>query len=132
MHLRRALLLFAMVLGFAALAATVSQAPRRQGAGRDAAPPPPPATLRPPKTIELSAAGRPRTVEIDREQAATLTVSADEPGQVEIAGLGLVGPVDDATPATFPLSPTPGSYRISFEPAGSDDVRRIGILIVKR
>ncbi len=133
MHLRRALLLFAMVLGLAALAATLSQAPRGDGGGRDAASAPPPATeIRGPAQVRVSARGRPRTVRLRAGESTVLIVSVAEPGQVEVAKLGLIAPADPSTPASFPLRPEPGRYPVLFTPAGSQDARRIGALLARR
>jgi len=131
-HLRRALLLFAIVLGFAALAATISQAPRRDEARRDAATRPPPPSVRPPAQLRLSARGRPRTVRLGADASGVLTASVDEPGQVELAKLGLLAAAEPSTPATFPLRLGPGRYGVTFTPAGSGDVRRIGVVSVSR
>ena len=122
-----------MVLGFAALAATISQAPRRTDRERDAASAPPPTTaIRPPDQVRLSARGRPRTVRMRLGDSAVLTVAVTEPGQVEVEGLGVVAAAEPSTEATFPLSPQPGRYRVVFTPADSEDVRRIGTLLVRR
>ncbi len=134
MHLRRALLLFAMVLGFAALAATISQAPRRNDKGRGAsAAPLPPSEVRPPVRIALSARGRPRSVRLTAGSAAALTVSVPEAGQVELEEPELVSAATPSTPASFPLLiRRPGRYPVRFTPSSSTDVRRVGTLIVKR
>ncbi len=133
MHLRRAVLLFAMVLGFAALAATISQAPRRADRGRDAASAPPPATsIRPPQQVSLTGRGRPRTVRLRAGGSVVLTVTVPERGQVEVERLGLVAAAEPSTAATFPVSAQPGRYDVVFTPAGSEDVRRIGTLLVRR
>src|SRR3954452_14332232 len=81
-HLRRALLLFAMVLGFAALAAAVSRTSRLDQTDRGAAPSPPPSgEVRPPEEVELSAKGRPRTARVAADDSTVLSASVDEPGQ---------------------------------------------------
>jgi len=133
-HLRRALLLFAMVLGFAALAATISQAPRRKDASRGASGAPlPPSEVRPPVRIQLSARGRPRSVRLATDSAATLTVSVPEPGQVELEEPELVSAATPSTPASFPLLiGRPGRYPVRFTPSASTDVRRVGTLVVRR
>jgi len=132
-HLRRALLLFAMVLGFAALAATISQAPRRQMKGRGpAAAPPRQVPLSGPEQVRLSGKGRPRVARVRAGDAATLVVSVPEPGQVKLQGLDLLAAAEPSTPATFPLRLEPGRYRAVFTPAGSGDVRAIGTVLVRR
>ena len=131
--LRRALLLFAMVLGFAALAATISQAPRRESPSRTAASAPlPPAPVSGPDQVRLSARGKPRTLRLRADASNTLVVSVPEPGQVELGGLDLISAAEPSTPATFPLSLDPGRYRVLFAPAGSGDVRVVGTIDVSR
>jgi hypothetical protein len=133
MHLRRALLLFAMVLGFAALAAAVSRTSRLDRADRGAAVSAPPSgEVRPPEEVELSASGRPRTARLTAGDSAVLTASVGEPGQVQVEGLGLLAAVDSSTPATLPIDAQPGRYSVLFTPSGGGDSRRIGTLLVKR
>jgi hypothetical protein len=132
-HLRRALLLFAMVLGFAALAAAVSRTSRLDRTDRGAAPSPPPSgEVRPPEEVELSAKGRPRTARVTADDSTLLSASVDEPGQVEVEGLGLLAAADSSTPATLPLSAQPGRYSVLFTPSRDGEPRRIGTLVVKR
>jgi hypothetical protein len=121
-----------MVLGFAALAATISQAPRRESSKRDVAAAPPPASVDPPSEVRLSARGRPRTVRLAEGDSAVLVASVNKPGQVELDGLGLLAAADPSTPATFPLRVSSGRYPVLFTPAGSEDVRRIGTVLVRR
>ena len=133
MHIRRALLLFAMVLGFTALAATVSQAPRRDRARAPAAASLAPGAVRPPVRLELSAGGRPRSLRLAAGNAATLSVSVREPGQVELESPPLISPAAPSTPASFPLLiDRPGRYPVRFRPADSGERRRVGTLIVLR
>jgi len=133
-HVRRALLLFAIVLGFAALAAAISQAPRRTGANRaPIAAPLPEAEVRPPVRLELSARGRPRSLRLAAGNAATLTVSVPEPGQVELQDPALTSPAEPSTPASFPLLiDRPARYPVLFTAVDSDEPRRIGTVIVRR
>ena len=133
-HVRRALLLFAIVLGFAALAAAISQAPRRSAANRaPIAGPLPEAEARPPVRLELSARGRPRSLRLAAGNAATLTVSVPEPGQVELKEPALTSPAEPSTPAGFPLLiDRPARYPVFFTAADSGEPRRIGTVIVRR
>ncbi len=132
MHLRRALLLFAMVLGFAALAATIAQAPRRDSKGRQTTSAPLPQAVTGPEQVRLSGTGKPRTVRVRAGAAAALVVSVPEPGQVELEGLDLLAAAEPSTPATFPLRVDPGRYPVLFTPAGSGDVRTVGTVRVRR
>jgi hypothetical protein len=142
-HLRRALLLFAIVLGLAAIAASVSRPP--QESGERAERPPAPATA-PDETPSVSAGTTPArsTVELtfdaDREksrpldsgQPATVFVEVDEPGLVEIPDLGLSSPADPLTPARFDvLVSEPDTYRIVFTPAAGDAAKPAGVLVVE-
>jgi hypothetical protein len=138
-HLRRALLLFAIVLGLAAFAASIS---RPGGDSRDsersAAPPP---TQGEPTIAPGTASGPPVTLRFNAEreqvrrlevgQAATLRVSVDEPGQVEIPLLGLAAAAEPVTPARFDIfASEAGRYPIGFTPAASNESRPAGILDV--
>ena len=132
-QVRRALLLFAMVLGFTALAAAVSQAPRRAKSRPPAAASLPHGAVRPPVRLELAAGGRRRSLRLAVGNAATLTVSVREPGQVELESPPLISPAAPSTPASFPLLiDRPGRYPVRFRPTDSGERRRVGTLIVRR
>jgi hypothetical protein len=139
-HVRRALLLFALVLGVAALAAAVSQP--RQGA-REAQPREPGAPTatpaRPsdqagfaPTSIEFPAgAGRP-TRRLEAGRSATVTVQVTEPGEVTLEGLGLVAAAEPLTPARFEvLESRPARHRVRFTPAGTDEATTVGTLAIE-
>jgi hypothetical protein len=143
-HLRRALLLFALVLGLAAVAASVS---RQESPGRGAAEPgsttetaaepraptvsPAPATPAGQLTVSLDADDAPvRRVPVDRP--ATVLVEVDEQGSVEIEGLGLSASADPLTPARFEVYATePGRHEIVYTPAEGDEPRSAGTLVVR-
>ena len=139
MHLRRALLLFAIVLGLAAVAASVSR-PGGDSSDSERAAPPPPTQGAP--TVSPGPAGEsPVTLRFnaEREQvrrlevgrAATLQVSVDEPGQVEIPLLGLAAPAEPVTPARFDIfASDSGRYPIAFTPAEGEEALPAGILDV--
>jgi len=136
--LRRALLLFAIVLGMAALAASLSRPVER----RDSTPPPTePADTGPATASPSPAPSAPAPLALDASEndavrlragdAATLEVSVDEPGSVEIPGLGLSAPASDVTPARFDLlASRPGRYDLLFTPAGGDGAEPAGRLVV--
>jgi hypothetical protein len=138
-HIRRALLLFAVVLGMAALAASVSRPPQERARTTPATPAPEPG----PTTAEPAPADSPaRPVTFDAalherrrvaaRRAATLEVLVDEPGSVELPDLGVSASADEHTPARFELFPTrAGHYAIRFTPAAGDERRPAGTLIVK-
>lgn len=134
-HLRRALLLFVIVLGTAALVASLSR-PVEDRDERDRPVDPGPATAAPgpaadpPKPVSFDAAlDESRRLRTGR--AATLEVSVGEPGNVEIPGLGLSAPAAPLTPARFDVLPArPGDYSILFTPAAGDGSEPAGRLVV--
>jgi NaMN:DMB phosphoribosyltransferase len=145
-HLRRALLLFAIVLGLAAIAASVSR-PRSTSEPLRA----PPATTRTtdegtrtetvspapdgapaPVALTFSAAD-PRAQRIEAGQAATVIVEVEEAGQVSIPDLGMSDVAEPLTPAQFDvLTHAVGRHPITFMPAGADgSEERVGTLVVR-
>jgi hypothetical protein len=136
-HIRRALLLFAIVLGMAALVASLSRPPEERSRTAPREEPrraPPTATAapadNPPSPVSFNAASDERR-RVPASQAATLEVSVDQPGSVELPGLGLTASTDEHTPARFEVFPTrPGKYEILFTPADGDESRRAGTLVV--
>jgi len=138
-HVRRALLLFAIVLGVAALATAVSQ-PRQET--REAQPREPSApTVTPARPsnqggpaaaqIEFGAGAVPRTKRLDAGRSATVTVQVTEPGEVTLEGLGLVAAAEPLTPARFEvLESRPARHRVRFTPAGQDEARTLGTLAI--
>jgi hypothetical protein len=137
-HLRRALLLFAIVLGMAALVASLSRpveerrddSPQREP--RDTAPPtasPTPAANLP-ETLSFEAAEN-EAMRLPAGKAATVEVVVDEPGSVDIPGMGLTAPADPFTPARFDvLASRPGRYELLFTPAGDNPSEPAGRLVV--
>jgi hypothetical protein len=136
-HIRRALLLFAIVLGMAALAASLSRPPEQRSStqpreqpaqGPVTAKPLPPAS--PPLVVSFDAlTDEERRVSVDR--AVTIEVSVDEPGSVELPDLELTASADQYTPARFDLYPTrTGTYEIRFTPARRDESKPAGTLQV--
>jgi hypothetical protein len=138
-HLRRALLLFAIVLGLAAVAASVSRP-------RDTNPPPTTETEHA-QTVERSesqgAAGpgsvdvtfvvdHARAHRIGSGQAATVVVEVPEAGQVSIDGLGMTATAEPDTPASLDvLTSATGRYPVTFTPAGSSESLSAGTLVVE-
>jgi len=144
-HIRRALLLFAIVLGMAALVASFSRPPETRtateqseetgpgvGTGTETTPetaaPVPEDT--PSRPISFDASSRDRR-RLESGRAATLEVAVDEPGSVEVPDLGLTASADEHTPARFEVFPTrAGAYAILFSPADGDESRPAGTLVV--
>ncbi len=145
MHIRRALLLFAIVLGLAAVAASVSQSPEESGE-RETQPParsdsedvPQPSVspgdaTAPVGTRELVFdAARDQTRRLDAGQPAMVLVEVDEPGLVEIADLGLSAPAQPLTPARFDvLTSAPARLAITFTPVADNAPEEAGTLVVR-
>ena len=138
MHLRRALLLFAIVLGLAALAASLSAPQRAERTDTSETPSPdaeallaPGPSATEPASLTFTAAKKPRTEELQAGRAAVVTVRVRDPGQVELEGLGLTAAAEPATAARFDiLVDDPGSHRVRFVPAGQGEAETIGVLRV--
>ena len=135
MHLRRALLLFAIVLGLAAVAASFARSGDEGPESPPAAAPEQP-TVSPgrsadrPATLRFNAA-RDQTRRLEVGRPAPVEVAVDEPGQVEIPLLGLSSPAGPLTPARFPVLPSEARrYPIVFTPAAGDEQVPAGTLVV--
>lgn len=140
MHLRRALLLFAIVLGLAAIAASISR-PRGSTEPNRGIPPPTETTEEEPTVAPRPAqptgeltfyASDPQPQKIHAGQAATVFVQVEEPGQVFIRDLALSAAAEPLTPARFDiLTRATGRHPITFVPAGSNPIEeRVGTMIV--
>jgi hypothetical protein len=135
MHVRRALLLFAMVLGVAALATAVSQP--RQETREPAVREEPAPTARPgpggagAAQIEFAAGERPRTRRLTVGRSATVVVQVPEAGEVTLEGLGVVADAEPLTPARFEvLGRRPARHRVRFIPAGDPEATTLGLLAI--
>jgi hypothetical protein len=138
MHLRRALLLLAIVLGLAAIVASVS---RRGPAGKKSVAEPR-VELRP--QAPLSTARSARRVHFSTREPSTIrrlgvgrpgevSVSTASAGLISVPGLGLTRAAEPRTPARFELfETTPGKYAVVFSPAGRRGDERIGTLVLRR
>ena len=137
MHLRRALLLFAIVLGLAAIVASVSRpdrASRMSGSERQPAPGPlPTGPARSPKPVRLSTERRKAVRRLAVGRPAVVSVSSARAGLVSIPALGLTRAAEPGTPARFDIFETArGRFPVVFSPAGGDGQRRIGTLLLRR
>jgi hypothetical protein len=140
-ELRRALLLFAIVLGLAAVAASVSRPPAEEGTDTAAETPPeerstptagPAPGPGPPAEIAFEADLQPETRTVPARRAATVTITAYEPGQVEIERLGLSAPAEPNGPARFDLlTGSPETYAVTFTPVETGERRKIGVIEVE-
>ena len=145
-HLRRALLLFAIVLGMAALVASLSRPIDDRGGQsttptetepESGAPGPPTAAPGPgggtaelPKTVSFDAAAH-ESKRLQAGEAATVEVAVSEAGSVEIPDMGLTAPADRFTPARFDiLVSRPGRYPLLFTPAAGESAEPAGALVV--
>jgi hypothetical protein len=125
-EIRRAILLFAVVLGVAAIVSSIARPPERGGDDSsppaeqaDAAKPGQPTPQ--PKTLEFGSGAKPPTRTVEVGQPATVLVDVETPGQVEIPSLGLTDTAEPLTPALFEVLVTAkGKHAILAQPAGSD------------
>jgi hypothetical protein len=133
-NLRRTLLLFAIVLGLAALVAGLSRPSERSDRDPDAGGQPAltePTFSGSPAEVYFDAT-EPRRRAVFAGQAAEVYVEVDRPGQVEIPALGVSAVAEPVTPARFDLlQQRPGSYPIRFVPVGDEPSGRAGTLVVK-
>lgn len=134
-ELRRALLLFAIVLGVAAVVTSLSspREPADTSAGLPAVSQTPLDRLAPrPTTIRFDAARAPVTRTLDAGRPATVTVAADEPGDIELEGLALLSPVERLTPARFDVYATrPGRHSVRMTSASAVRGRSVGVLVIR-
>jgi hypothetical protein len=154
MHFRRALVLFAIVLGLAAVAASISRpgsSPSRPAAqpslrggpterqstngSGSTTPTVSPGTASPPGEPPVSLGFRSwlhQTRRIAAGQSATVSVRVDQVGQVSIPDLGLTDAAEPVTPAEFDVYATrAGRYPIVFLPAAAGQVEPAGTLVVR-
>ena len=132
------MLLFAIVLGMAALVASLSrpvEERRSDSAQReadDSRPPTASPTPAPDLPEALSfAASENETMRLQAGDAATVEVSVEEPGSVDIPGMGLSAAANPHTPARFDvLASRPGRYQLLFTPAGGNPSEPAGRLVV--
>lgn len=135
-------MLFAIVLGLAAIASTIARPPDRGGDGAtDTTESAPPATSTPSATspaaktpqattIEFRSGAKPQTQKLEQGQPATVLVDVETSGQVDIPSLGLTDTGEPLTPAMFEILETkPGSHAIMVQPAASETLpSKVGTL----
>jgi hypothetical protein len=137
-HIRRALLLFAIVLGMAALVASLSRpAEERRSqtvtseqpeSGRPTATHGPQAEA---QSVVSFDATENQTKKVAVGSAVTVEVSVGEPGDVQIPDLGLTDAAEPFTPASFEiLAGEPGSHELLFAPADGAATEPAGKLVV--
>jgi hypothetical protein len=144
-HIRRALLLFAIVLGLAAIATSVSRSPEDSGERESQPAAPSEAEQGPSPSVSpgdaapvagvrelVFEADRDQTRRLDAGQPAAVLVEVDEPGLVVIADLGLSAPAEPLTPARFEIrTSNPERLEITFTPVEDDVPGPAGTLVVR-
>jgi hypothetical protein len=127
-HFRRAILLFALVLGLAALAAAVS--PSRDTKGPALAPPPSGSGAEAATREFAFGAGGKRVRHAREGEHVVLSVASEAGGLATIPQLGLTATAAPAAPAQFDLlAPPPGRYDVMLTASGSSEPRRVGTLV---
>jgi hypothetical protein len=129
-HLRRAILLFALVLGLAALAAAIS--PSRETSGPALAPAPSrPGADAATRRLAFALGGKP--VRRAREgQHIVVSVASEAGGVATIPRLGRTASVSPTAPAQFDLlAPPPGRYDVMITASGASEPRRVGTLVTR-
>jgi hypothetical protein len=137
-HIRRALLLFAIVLGMAALVAALSRPvdERRSRTVTSEQPEAGAPTATPGRQAEAQSvvsldATENQTKKVAEGSAVTVEVSVGDPGDVQIPDLGLSAAAEPFTPARFDiLADELGSYELLFSPADGADPEPAGKLVV--
>ena len=136
MHLRRALLLFALVLGLTGLAASIAPPPDTdKDAAVEPANTPSPEAARDQVKLSFRApapGGKPVVRRARPESRLRIEVDARRPGQARIPALGRIDSATELVPARFELlAPAPGRYDVLFEPVGGTPTR-VGTLVTER
>jgi hypothetical protein len=130
-HLRRALILFLVVFGLAALVAGLSRPGEEDGGGEPVEAQVEAPSGAKPVQLELDASS-PQRRALEAGRAAEVLVSVESAGLVTIPELGLSSAAEELTPARFDvLVRRPGRYPILFTPAGEDGEEPAGTLVVE-
>jgi len=134
-HVRRAILLFAVILALAAGVASVSEparVPRR-------AVPPDEQVRASPRPVEAEDrtlhfdVSRPTRRKLETRTSGHVLVESDQPGQVELVGLGREGYAEPGAPARFELfEEEPVEAEVRFTPADESGTRPAGKIIVAK
>jgi hypothetical protein len=131
-HLRRALLLMAVVLFAVAIVQALAPAPRERSVSGGPAAVPGPVVAEPVRTLKLRypAPRTPPRLRVTSGAHVVLQVSTSAPGQVSVPVLGLVQAAEPATPARFDvLAAREGTYTVTFEPSAGGTAT-LGRLVV--
>ena len=133
-HLRRAILLFALVMGLTAVAASVAPPPPKEERADPAPAPTAPASRPAGGEAQRIVLSQPRRGEGEKRVApgrhVIVQVESREPGEVAIPRLGLNAYASAGAPATFDLlAPAAGRYDVLFRGPGGTPAR-VGTLVV--
>jgi hypothetical protein len=136
-HLRRALLLFAIVLGLAAIVAAFSRTDRGGNSHRPSPAVEPQVTAPPTPGQRLDVRFSERSRKLERKvpvrTAVEVLVQAKHSGLAAIGGLDQSSAVEPDTPARFEVfQAKPGRFPVSFTPAGRNRSKRLGTLVIVR
>jgi hypothetical protein len=132
-HLRRVVLLFAVILGVMAIVTATAPDESDDGPPAPAAPPPEPGSRGAPErvTFHVGARGPLPEARVPRGRQAIVEVRVREPGQVALEGFGLLEPAEPGTPAVFDVfTRRPGRYEAVFTPVRGGQPARVGTLVV--
>jgi hypothetical protein len=128
-HVRRAILLFALVLGLAALAAAIS--PSRQPAAPALTPPPATAGAGAQRQLTFSVGGK-RVRRARAGEHLLVSVASEAGGIATIPRLGLTAAIAPTAPAQFDLlAPSPGRYDVLVSASDGSRPRRVGTLVTR-
>jgi hypothetical protein len=133
-HVRRAILLFAVVLALAAVVSSVSEPGRIPRNAAPAVEEPAPA---PRQGVEQTGGqavrfrvGEPATRRLETGRSGLVLVQSRRPGQVEVLGLGLEGFAEPGVPARFEVfEERPRRAEIRFTPIDGSETRAAGVLV---
>jgi hypothetical protein len=134
-HLRRALLLFALVLGLTALAASLAPPPAQDDQPSTQTGPPPPTEVSDPGEQRVGfhfppTGHKPATRRVAAGRPVVVFVASTQAGQATIPLLGRVGSITPEDPARFDLLLSEdSSYDVRFTPATGGPSRRLGKLV---
>jgi hypothetical protein len=133
MHLRRAVLLMAVIFVTVGIVGALVPVPEERAADKPPRPAPSAAGAAPVKTLSLRYPAPEKTpqLRVDAGSHVILQVASSEPGQVTVQALGLAGEAEPRTPARFDLLATrPGRFTVAFVPAAGGEARTVGTLAV--
>src|SRR3954469_23923113 len=129
-HFRRAILLFALILGLAALVAAVS--PTRVARGPALAPPTAGSCTEPAiRELAFSVGGK-RVRRAREGEHVVVSVASEAGGLATIPRLGRTATVGPGAPGRLhPPAPAPGRYRVTLATADTGEPKRIGTLVTR-